>query len=526
MDEPYSLRGGRDNINCQCQCHFPPGVICHITCCCHCMNNLSPRIENQSRNNMNIRLNSPYERNQIYQNDYLKNPNENFNPMNSCSTNFKSFDDSIDNNKNNYYSMRKQQEQRQKINTDINNNNSYIYNNSINNNNNDCYYDNNNNPQKTYTSSYTNTFSNANNQQQQIITSMDFDNNPQNQNFNNNQNDINYDYKQSQSNYTQQNNNENSFHDNNLTEQPQLEDTQISHIHVDVHGMQEDLIKCRELISNLKKENEALKAQRDSALNQLSSNQNSINVDRVKFDELEKENFDLRNKINELLKQNRQQEDYICDLKKALNDLNNIINDKEREIQDNLLRMRKMEQDFNNQINMLKNKIDELNREKDAMYRDFLRKINELKDEIKNLKNMLADQQMKIKELEDALKARRKFDEKREKLLDTLFKWYNDMNKLLNTNTATGIAPPKEILNDVLNLQTPEEFNAKLEQIKDKLKQFIEDMKMKFGQCFACDIACCTSMVDRLKYFRNYYPGPPKDYLERKKSKSKPKAKI
>ena len=517
-----SLRGGRDNVNCQCQCHFPPGVICHITCCCHCMNNFSPRFENQSRNDMNNtqRLNNPYQTNQ-----FSKNQNENFNPMNSCSTNFKSIDDSyIDNKKNNYYSIRKQQEQKQRINTEINNNNnnSYTFNNSINNNN--CYFDNNNNPQKTYTSSYTNTFPNVNNQEQ-VINSMNIENNPVKKSFNdNNQNDINFDYQQSQNNYNQPNNNNNNI--NNIAEQPQLDDSHISHIHVDVAGMQEDLIKCRELISSLKKENESLKAQRDSALNQLSSNQNSINVDRVKFDELEKENFDLRNRISDLLKKNKQQEDYINDLKKTLNDLDKIIHDKEREIQDNLLRMRQMQQDYNNQINMLKNKIDELNREKDAMYRDFMNKIKNLMDEIKDLKNKIADLQMKIKELEDKLRARRKFDEKREKLLDTLFNWYNNMNRLLNTNTFTGIAPPKEILNDVLNLQTPEEFNAKLEQIEEKLKQFIEDMKMKFGQCFACDIACCTSEVDRLKYFRHYYPGPPKDYLERKKSKSKPKTKI
>ena len=114
----------------------------------------------------------------------------------------------------------------------------------------------------------------------------------------------------------------------------------------------------------------------------------------------------------------------------------------------------------------------------------------------------------------------KRFDEKKEKLLENLFNWYNTINKLLNTNTANGKAPPKELLADIVNLQTNEEFKNKLDQIEDKLKQFIDNYKLKFGECFACDIACCTSEVDRLKYFRKYYPGPPKNYLEgRKKCK-------
>ena len=114
----------------------------------------------------------------------------------------------------------------------------------------------------------------------------------------------------------------------------------------------------------------------------------------------------------------------------------------------------------------------------------------------------------------------KRFDEKKEKLLENLFNWYNTINKLLNTNTVNGKAPPKELLADIVNLQTNEEFKNKLDQIEDKLKQFIDNYKLKFGECFACDIACCTSEVDRLKYFRKYYPGPPKNYLEgRKKCK-------
>ena len=180
--------------------------------------------------------------------------------------------------------------------------------------------------------------------------------------------------------------------------------------------------------------------------------------------------------------------------------------------------MRKLEQDTNNEINKLKNRIDELNREKQALIRDFQKEINDLNDQLRHLNNLLDDERRKVKELENKIKAIKRFDGKKQQLLENLFNWFNTINKLLNTNTATGKTPPKEILNDVINLKTIDEFQEKLNQLEEKLKQFIDDMKLKFGECFACDIACCTSEVDRLKYFRKYYPGPPRDYLEGKKN--------
>ena len=58
------------DINCQCQCHFPSHIVCHITHCCHCSRNeennnsihFSPSCANRSsyinedkeQNNMNM----------------------------------------------------------------------------------------------------------------------------------------------------------------------------------------------------------------------------------------------------------------------------------------------------------------------------------------------------------------------------------------------------------------------------------------------------------------------------------------
>ena len=267
----------------------------------------------------------------------------------------------------------------------------------------------------------------------------------------------------------------------------------------------------------MQRENESLKAQRDAALNQIAANENMKNIDRVKCDEIQNENNELRQRLNEEIKKNNQKDNIISNLKEQLNDLQNIIHDKDRQIQDLLQQMRQLEQDANNEIAKLKNKIDDLIREKEALIRDFQREINDLNDEIRRLNHLLEDERRKVKELENKIKTMKRFDDKKQKLLETLFNWYNVMNRLLNTNTANGKVPPKINLNDVINLETIDEFKDKLDQIEEKLSQFISDMKLKFGECFACDIACCTSEVERLKYFRKYYPGPPKDYPGRDK---------
>ena len=275
--------------------------------------------------------------------------------------------------------------------------------------------------------------------------------------------------------------------------------------------------KIHDMLSMLQKENEFLKTQRDDALNKLSALENIKNIDRVKFDELENENNELRKLLNDAIKKNNEKDGIILNLKNDLNELQNALHDKDREINDLIVNMKRLEQDANNEIDKLKNKIDDLEREKEAMARNFQKEINDLNNEIRYLNNKLADEERKVKELQNKIKNMKRFDNKKQELLENLFNWYNNMNKLMNTNTANGKAPPKELLGDIVNLQTNEEFKNKLDQIEDKLRQFIDNYKLKFGECFACDIACCTSEVDRLRYFRKYYPGPPKNYLEGKK---------
>ena len=528
----------QEDPNCQCQCHFPSHIICQITSCCHCMCNYN------NTNNYSPNYNDRF---------YLSNSNSNYckdgiNPelMNSCSTNFRSGNESFNNsqnslinnlsNKKNYYTMRKIQNQdliQNKLQRNFSDPHFNINNDSHINNNNytdiiqqDPYKNTN---ESFYKNNYNNNFNNNSIIMNEPINPLNQSNN--NNNLNNNKNNLTYVYKDNlnkdfdndltNNNIPNTNNIQNSNNSlNNITQDSNPIDlTYLAHNN-NIDQLKSDLVKAHDIISILKKENDFLKNQRDGAMNQLSAYENMKNIDRVKCDEIKNENIELRKRLNDEIKQNKIKDNYISDLKEQINDLDNIIHDKDREIQDLITNMRRMEQDANNEIAKLKNKIDDLNREKEKIIRDFQKEIKDLNDELRHLNNLLEDEKRKVKELENKIKTMKRFDGKKQELLDTLFNWYNTINKLLNTNTATGKAPPKDLLNDVINLQTIDEFKDKLNQIEEKLQQFINDMKLKFGECFACDIACCTSEVDRLKYFRKYYPGPPRDYLEgRKKCK-------
>jgi len=534
-------RGFRNqgDTNCQCQCHFPNNIICQVTTCCHCMCN------NDYRNNY-----SPNSNNRLYSSNsnlnYFKDEkNQSLNLMNSCSTNFRSGNESFMNSQNsginnysnrkNYYTMRKFQNQNNQdfsqsrlqrnfsdphfnIDNDSQiNNYSNIIQQEPYQNNNDSFYQN----------KYNNNYNNNNS----IIMNEPINPLEQSKINNDNNNNLTYSYKD---NLNNENNNDliiSNISDNNNLQNSHLNNmninkdtnpidlTYLSHNN-NIDQLKSDLVKAHDIISILKKENEFLKSQRDGAMNKIAANENIKNIDRVKFDECQNQNNELRQRLDNEIKQNKIKDNYISDLKEQINDLDNVIHNKDREIQDLILNMRKLEQDANNEINKLKNKIDDLNREKENIIRDFQKEINDLNDELRHLNNLLEDEKRKVKELENKIRTMKRFDGKKQELLENLFNWFNTINKLLNTNTVTGKTPPKILLNDVINLQTIDEFKDKLNQIEDKLHQFIEDMKLKFGECFACDIACCTSEVDRLKYFRKYYPGPPKDYLEgRKKCK-------
>jgi len=469
---------------CECQCHFPPSIICPITHCSHCIHI-----------NNNINNFSPYSStSSIFPSQ--KEPNMRL--TNSFSTNFRSDNESLKfgnsyNNSNENYFLKKSRNTPNQIGRNFSEPNIHIYNNNQ-------------------------TMNNSQLQQQQeeqnIIHQEPYNVDNFNKEKENKGLNLTYDYNEGKKLYEPSNQNINEICNNynsNINNNKLYHITPINPPILSPHE------KIHDTITILQKENEFLKTQRDDALNKLSALENIKNIDKVKFEELENENNELRQMLNDAIKKNNEKDTIILNLKDNLMQLQNAMHDKDREINDLILNMKRLEQEANNELEKLKNQIEEIQREKEAMARKYEKEINDLNNIIRHLNNKLADEERKVKELLNKIKNMKRFDEKKEKLLENLFNWYNNINKLLNTNTVSGKAPPKDLLSDIVNLQTNEEFKAKLDQIEDKLKQFLDNYKLKFGECFACDIACCTSETDRLRYFRKYYPGPPKNYLEGKK---------
>ena len=514
------------NPNCECQCHFPPTVICPITHCCHCISNNMPLPYNA--NNF-----SPFSSSSSF---YQSGKETNMNFMNSHSTNFRSNNDSIrfknseDNIKGDYFLKNTRNNQNQlgrnfsepniHINRNQNVDNSQIQEQQniihqvpyINNGKNFLSYNLDINADSNNNSNIINKSINTINQPNVINNTISYKNSPPKETSNTNNLNLTYDYHE---NKLQDEYNIESFL--NQKSPQKLTNNNFCPFPQNCHHPTSPQEKIHDMISILQKENEFLKAQRDDALNKLSAIENIKNIDRVKFEELENENNEFRQLLDDAIRKNNEKDTFILNLKNDLNNLNKAMHDKDREINDLIMNMKRLEQDANNEIDKLNNKIEDIEREKEAMARKFQKEIDDLNNVIRDLNNKLADQERKVKELQNKIKNMKRFDDKKQQLLENLFNWYNTINKLMNTNTANGKAPPKDILGDIINLQTNEEFKEKLDQIEDKLRQFIDNYKLKFGECFACDIACCTSEVERLKYFRKYYPGPPKNYLEGKK---------
>jgi hypothetical protein len=111
-------------------------------------------------------------------------------------------------------------------------------------------------------------------------------NNQSSLNKNMNKDNLTYDYHDSQ--------NKNDFEQNNNTIPINTQ------CNIKCFPMNSD--KIHDMISILQKENEFIKNQRDDALNKLSAIENIKNMDRVKFEELEKENNELRLLLNDAMK--------------------------------------------------------------------------------------------------------------------------------------------------------------------------------------------------------------------------------
>ena len=273
------------NSNCECQCHFPSSIICPITRCCHCIpNNFSPFSSMSS---------------------FYKTGNGQNNLMNSYSTNFRSNnEDSIGFQNSGYnfdrnYNVKKTRNNQNQLGRNFSEPNINLYNNYNNekqnmNINNTLNLDEQNIIQHE---PYINSNNNNNNENFLRYNNKNSNsigmNNQSSLNKNMNKDNLTYDYYDSQ--------NKNDFEQNNNTIPINTQ------CNIKCFPMNSD--KIHDMISILQKENEFIKNQRDDALNKLSAIENIKNMDRVKFEELEKENNELRLLLNDVMKKNNEKED-------------------------------------------------------------------------------------------------------------------------------------------------------------------------------------------------------------------------
>jgi len=219
--------------------------------------------------------------------------------------------------------------------------------------------------------------------------------------------------------------------------------------------------KLNKKILKLKKENHSL-------IHKLHDFQKLDELSKLKLDEKQKEIITLQNnllKLNDVIKE---KDEYIIVLKAKINNLNYSNNGKAKNIDlltSKLLNYEKEEKNLSNTIELLNNA------------------------EIKN------------KYLKEEINSIKKIDEKNEQLLNIFFNFYNKINYILNYSPEQKWKR-KEILNDVINYENLEDFEEKLNKLIKKCEKNAEEIRLRIGKFFPCDITCCATKNERMKYFK------------------------
>ena len=163
---------------------------------------------------------------------------------------------------------------------------------------------------------------------------------------------------------------------------------------------------------------------------------------------------------------------------------------------DMMTKLNNLEKENKTKLNEINVKKIEIIKEKENLSNDYKINNDNLKKEIIKLNEILINKDKKLKELEIRYKYEKKYDNKKQELLELLFNFYINIKKLINFDKI------KETLKEIIEITDINDFEFKLNKVEKKIKQIIDDFQIKFGHCFACDIACCTSHVDKLKTFR------------------------
>ena len=294
-----------------------------------------------------------------------------------------------------------------------------------------------------------------------------------------------------------------------------------------LQNMRNEINQSKKIINNLKIENESLKILKieneklKNLLNSKEENRNQIenisnNVikankstnttnydynedkekDKIQRILFEKEVANLKNEISKITEKLTEYEKFISILKQRNTEQESIIKNKDKEIQELIYKLQNLENENKNLSNQINIKNEEILKESLNVSTDLRNNNNNLKKEIERLKQILEIKNNQIKELEIKLKYENKFDIKKLKLLEILFNFYLRIKKAINFDKL------KETLKELIETVSLDDFQIKLNKVEKKFIQIIDDIQIKYGHCFACDIACCTSHVDKLKSFR------------------------
>ena len=263
----------------------------------------------------------------------------------------------------------------------------------------------------------------------------------------------------------------------------------------------ETIIKLKSEILQLKNTLSNFESEKQSLINQINSMQNCNNLDNLKYYSQEKEILKLRKNLLESKDLNKKNEGEILSLRKQITELKNNLYKKENEIDVMSINSQNYQRQTNNLLNDINCKADIVYREKQNLYREYKKESHELKETAKNLENLLQNEKNEKEKIYDELNGIKRLDFKKEKLLEMLFDFYNNIKKLVEYNKLKG--PRKESLEDVIYYETLNEFKKKLDNLWKKYKKDIEFLRMRFGKCLPCDIGCCTTQVDRLKFIRS-----------------------
>jgi hypothetical protein len=277
-------------------------------------------------------------------------------------------------------------------------------------------------------------------------------------------------------------------------------------------NLKSEIEKDKHIIKNLKIENEKLKYKLyeieqnnnnkikiDKSTNTINFNDNESEKGRQYKSQkilFEKEITNLKNEISEITFKLNEYENFISILKKRNNEQEKIIKNKDREIMDMMTKLNNLEKENKIKLNEINVKKIEIIKEKENLSNDYKINNDNLKKEIIKLNEILINKDKKLKELEIRYKYEKKYDNKKQELLELLFNFYINIKKLINFDKI------KETLKEIIEITDINDFEFKLNKVEKKIKQIIDDFQIKFGHCFACDIACCTSHVDKIKTFR------------------------